>query len=362
MNAANDTPAAPTARSNHRLFWSLQCAGWGIFFAAMFFAGLAQWPLAYTLARKTSLTVFGLLASSLMRYPYRELLRRNAAPALIAVAGVVLSAAFAGCWMAAYNFVMVALVQSRPPAAFRLFPDLTNTIYYAFVLIAWSTLYVAIPIVLEQRADRERLSRAETLANEAQLRALRLQIDPHFLFNTLNAISTLIAERKDAEANRMLARLSDFFRTTLTASKAMEVSIAAEIEFARQYLEIEKCRFGDRLHVEITVAPEAARAVVPALILQPLVENAVRHAIAVREESGSVAITASRLDGWLLLGVNDDGPGLAAASGSGSGVGLANVKNRLQHHYGDTSAMTFSRNAMGGLGVMIRVPFREAVE
>jgi two-component system, LytTR family, sensor kinase len=332
-----------------RLFWILQIGGWSIFFAAMFLAGIGQWPLGYTLLRKSSLAILGFALTLLLRIPYKSLRARSASLPIVAIVGVTLSIIAAAAWMAMHNLVM---------KGWKDFPDFTNTIYYAFLLIAWSALYFGVPSILGQKADRERLSKVEALAQQARLRALRLQLNPHFLFNTLNAISTLIAEGRNAEANRMLARLSDFLRQTLQAGDAAEIPVAEEIDFARRYLDIEKSRFGDRLHVDIAVASDAGGALVPPMILQPLVENAIKHAIVPREGGGKVAITATRDDMWLTLGVEDDGPGLDA--GAGNGIGLTNVRERLAEIYGERSEVSFSRSDRGGLAVSIRLPFRIA--
>ena len=340
-------------------FWPLQLGGWAIFFAAMFFAGVAQWPLAYTIARKTALATSGFAITLLLRLPYRLLRRRGAAITTVAFCGVAFSALGAGLWMAAYNFVMTAFVLKHPGAAIAHFPDLTNTIYYSFVLIAWSTLYFAIPRVLEERHDRERLANAVALAQQAELRALRLQLNPHFLFNSLNAISTLIADAKNAEANRMLVRLSDFLRMTLTTAQGDEIAISEEIEFARQYLFIERSRFEERLQIAISIADEARSGLVPPMILQPLVENAVRHAILPRENGGIVAIRVTRENGCLRIAVSDDGPGLDPLKPAGSGIGLRNVRDRLSHLYGARGALTLSRSDLGGAAVTLEVPFHE---
>jgi two-component system LytT family sensor kinase len=344
-----------TSRDERRLFWTLQAAGWGIFFGAMFLAGIAQWPLGYTLVRKSSLMIIGFALTVVLRLPYRAMRRRDAPLALIAVVGVTLSTLAAAIWMAMYNLVMSLYLHRAAN-----FPDFTNTIYYAFVLIAWSALYYGVPSIRAQAADRERLLKVEALAQQARLRALRLQLNPHFLFNTLNAISTLIAEQRGAEANRMLARLSDFLRMTLESNESDEIPIAEEIDFARRYLDIERSRFGERLHVDIAVAPGAGTALVPPMILQPLVENAVRHAILPNERGGTVAIRADRVDDWLTIGVDDDGPGIDAAAGSGSGIGLNNIRQRLMQMYGERSELRLSRSVRGGLAVSIRLPFREA--
>jgi two-component system LytT family sensor kinase len=343
--------------ARHRLFWNLQVAGWSLFWAAMLLAGVGQWSFLTLLLRKSSLSLTGFTITLALRVPLRRL--RDGAmplPAVVVLTGA-LSFAGAAVWMALHNFVLVADARGAAFAR-RLFPDTTNTIYYAFVLIAWSLLYFGIPAAIAHREDRERLRNAEALATRARLEALRLQLNPHFLFNTLNAISTLVTEGRSAEANRMIGLLSGFLRTTLDAPERDVIRLGDEIDLARQYLEIEQTRFGKRLRVHIDVADAASNGLVPPLILQPLVENAVRHAIVPREEGGLIAITASRDDGWLRLAVEDDGDG-AEATAIRPAIGLTNTRERLRHLYQERSELRFARSAHGGLAVSIRLPFRE---
>jgi LytS/YehU family sensor histidine kinase len=341
----------------------LQFGGWGLFAAGMFVAGVSIWPVAYTAAVKSSLVFFGFALSLVLRQIYRALGRRGVPLVVILIVALPLSFGAAGVWMAAHHFVVSAYVawqRGEPPLAGRGFPDFVNTIYYFFVLLAWSVLYFGVQAYLDLLDERERLHKAESLAHEARLRALRLQLNPHFLFNTLNAISTLVAESRTTEANRMLSRLAEFLRMTLDRPESDEVSLANEVGFARRYLEIEEIRFGERLKVDISVTPEAAVALVPTMILQPLVENAVRHAILPRESGGAIAIVAERQHGWLTLGVHDDGPGLDDVTALSRGVGLSNTSTRLTELYGDSAEICFARSDRGGLAVLIRLPFRTA--
>jgi two-component system, LytTR family, sensor kinase len=362
------------------LFWPLQLAGWGVFGTGMFVAGVTHWPLAYAAVAKTSLTLFGFAASVALRAVYRQLTRRHVALPVIVAAAIPLSYGAAGLWMAAHNFVVDAYVAASragalvPALALARFPDFANTIYFFFVLLCWSALYFGIPAYRDLGLERERLLRAEARAHEARLAALRLQLQPHFLFNALNAVSTLVADGRPAEANRMLARLADFLRATLDRRDTAEVPLSEEIAFTRQYLEIEEVRFGERLRVEVDVDPETRTALVPAMILQPLVENAVRHAIVPRAAGGAIGIVAARENGILRIGVHDDGPGAPqrregpGASGLGQGgredtarhgLGLANTRQRLEELYGSRAELTLGESVRGGLAVSLRLPFRE---
>jgi two-component sensor histidine kinase len=358
------SPEAPVTANRSSLFWILQLGGWGLFAAGMFVAGVSIWPVTYAVVVKSSLAIFGFALSLVLRLIYRAFIRRRVP--LLAVLGLALPLSYgaAGVWMAAHHLVVAAYVawqSGKPQFALRGFPDFINTIYYFFVYVAWTVLYFGVQAYLDLLDERERLRRAESLAHEARLRALRLQLNPHFLFNTLNAISTLVAEARNEKANRMLSRLADFLRTTLDRPDTDEIPLADEIEFARQYLGIESIRFGQRLRVDISVEPEASHGLVPAMILQPLVENAVRHAILPRESGGAISIVAERQDSWLTLGVHDDGPGLKDIGALHHGVGLSNTSTRLTELYGEGAELCFARSDRGGLAVLIRLPFRTAV-
>ncbi len=350
--------ALPSRRS---LFWILQLGGWGLFGAGMFVAGLSQWTLLRAAVVKSSLTIFGFGASLLLWVLYRGLRSAGAPLPVLLGAAIPLSFGAAGVWMAAHNLAVAAFEAWRQGARglpLSGFPDFVNTIYFFFVLLAWSVLYFGAQAYRDLLAERERLRRAEALAHEARLRALRLQLNPHFLFNTLNAVSTLVAEGRSGEANRMLARLSDFLRATLERTETDEIPLSEEIDFVAQYLEIEEARLGGRLRVDIAIEPEAETALVPPLILQPLVENAVRHGIQPREGGGSVEVTARRRERWLLLGVADDGPGIEAGGESGRGVGLTNTRQRLAELYGEGAELLLTSGPGGGLAVSVRLPFR----
>lgn len=211
------------------------------------------------------------------------------------------------------------------------------------------------------QAYREREQQASALATElvqARLQALRMQINPHFLFNTLNTISALIHEKPDA-ADRMIVRLSDLLRRTLDSGETQEVPLREEIEFLKGYLEIEQMRFPDRLTVAFNIEPKTLELLVPHLILQPLVENALRHGILPREQSGRVEISARVVGGnELELKVRDNGNGLAPDNNAESpeGIGLKNVRSRLAHLYGGAQRLTIQNAPGGGVEAIVRIP------
>ena len=205
---------------------------------------------------------------------------------------------------------------------------------------------------------------ALSLVRDAELRALRYQLQPHFLFNTLNAISSLVAAERNREARQMITRLGEFLRATLDASDVHETSLGEELALTETYLDIEKARLGDKLRVQWNIGPDVLRALVPHLILQPLVENAIRHGIAQRSRPGRLDIAVARDGGRLRIAIGNDGapPGGTSAQGveRSSALGLRNVADRLAKLYPGDHAFAANLRDEGGYDVRIDLPWREA--
>ncbi len=338
-------------------FWTLQIAGWLAFGIAMGLSRIARYPLGYMFATKTVLMVLGFAITLGLREIYRPLLARELSLGRIILVATVGSYAAALVWTALYNVADAAVYEWYFDRPLRNVSLTGGALYHAFVLVAWSVLYVGAREHMQLQAERERALRAEALASGARLQALRYQINPHFLFNTLNAVSTLVVERHTADATRMIARLSDFLRLTLEERAGDEVPLAEELEFVQRYLDIEQVRFGERLRLEVSVAPDALDAIVPVLLLQPLVENAVKHGIATREDGGRIEIRAERRAATLRITISDDGPGPGGA-GPGPGIGLANTRERLRTLYGDAHRLELVASPEGGTRVLVELPFR----
>jgi signal transduction histidine kinase len=231
---------------------------------------------------------------------------------------------------------------------------------YHFGLLVYWTIAAARWAVEHYKDQQVRASRLEARLAEARLEALKMQLQPHFLFNTLHAISALM-HRDVAAADRMIARLSELLRLSLDAGGAQEVSLASELELLETYVEIERIRFEDRLTVELRVAPEAREARVPNLLLQPLVENSVRHGVSRRRGPGRIEISAERSGATLELAVRDDGVGLGdSGRPGGGGIGLSNTRARLAQLYGDAHRFDLRDAPGGGVEVSIAIPFRVA--
>jgi two-component sensor histidine kinase len=269
--------------------------------------------------------------------------------------GYVAVSHFAGLWplfVAAAN--ADALLPWRIPFAYWLF--------FSSFLFTWSSLYFGINAMLDLETERANVARALKLADTARLRALQSNLNPHFLFNALNSIATLIRERDVTAASAMVDALGDLLRSTLQRQNSPEIQVAEELQLIEQYLRIQRFRFGDRLRSIVTADPDVLDALIPTLILQPLVENAVRHGILPREDGGSLWVSIHKEAQTLNISVEDDGPGLTHGLTNPSGIGLANSKDRLAALYGSAAQLTVgARTEGGGFAVVIRMPYRRAL-
>src|SRR5436190_8102132 len=295
------------------------------------------------------------------RVEFRRLSIRNLA---VHVPAIVLFAAV-------HETLLLAILWSITPSARGELATIIN--YYArhFGYGFYIDLIIASLIVIgahallyydDFRTSELQQSSLKAQLAQAQLRALKMQVHPHFLFNTLHSISSLVLE-DPPKANSMIARLGDFLRLTLENSDQQLVSLQEETEFLRCYLDIEQVRFGDRLTLAFELEPQTLPAQVPHLILQPVVENAIQHAIAPRATRGHIKIEAKRLNSLLRLEVRDNGPGIISNSDlfGAEGVGLSNVRARLHQIYGSEFRFELMNARDGGLAVVMEIPFqREA--
>ena len=359
------TPAAPIAFRNlirHReaSFWVLQAFGWSAYFIAQYVSALF-YPEKLGPAKLTGYgyvllvaALSGLVLSSLLRYAYRWV--RDRPIGQVATTALLLVCVAALVWRVFINGAYVAFMGEHDMFAgwAHVFAGALISVY---LLLSWTALYFG--IYYYEAVQRERMAtlRAMALAQEAQVKMLRYQLNPHFLFNTLNAISTLILDRDNDTANLAVTRLSAFLRHTLDQDPMKKVTLRQELEALDLYLGIEKLRFGSRLRLERDVDPAALTALVPSLLLQPLVENALKYAIAPAETGGKLHVGARLIGQRLLLHVADDGPGLAdeAAFAAGRGVGLRNTRERLAVLYADRARFV-GHNTNPGLRADIEIP------
>ena len=280
-------------------------------------------------------------------------------PALISFAGI-------------HQLIQLAVLWSITPRWRQKYPALIDCYRAYFAFGFYIDLIIALLIVIAVhallyyqnfRASELAQSSLKTQLAQAQLRALKMQLHPHFLFNTLHSISSLVLEDPQ-KANSMIARLGDFLRLTVENSEQQFVTLKEETEFLQCYLDIEQVRFGDRLTVAFELEPQTLSAQVPHLILQPLVENAIQHAIAPRAAPGHINIEAKRLNSFLRVAISDNGPGISS-NGNFVGkkcVGLSNVRTRLQQIYGSDFRFELMNANDGGLTVVMEIPFRREAD
>jgi two-component system, LytTR family, sensor kinase len=266
-------------------------------------------------------------------------------------------------WVAALEELMNPWAKTLGPEPFRylwidrLYNGILQSLFLYTVILVVGSVLDSRERLAKQRTETARLN--EQLS-KAQLDALRRQIEPHFLFNTLNAIAGLVREKRNDAAVSMIAVLSDFLRRAVEGSDRQQVPLGEELEFAEKYLDIQKVRFAERLQVRVDVARELFSAQVPSLILQPMVENAVKHGIAKRVEGGAIRIAAFRSNGMLTVSVYNDGPSLPASwENTRSGIGLSNVRTRLQSLYGDGFELSVKNQVPDGVEASVSVPFKE---
>jgi two-component system, LytTR family, sensor kinase len=351
-------PTFEQFRSNRNvLFWSLHAAGWAAYGLTQYFGALLyDKPSSYARVIAVS-AVAGFILSMPMRYIYRRLWNR---PPRARIAGVLVT-----CYVTALalriviNLSYKAFVEPDWQAQ-TLFELFGGTLSTSYLLVCWSVLYFGIKSYESQRKQEEAMLKAVALAQEAQLKMLRYQLNPHFLFNTLNAISTLILDNQNRKANHAIARLSEFLRYTLDQDPMKKVTLRQELEALDLYLGTERLRFGERLRLEYAIEPDALEGLVPSLLLQPLLENSLKYAVSAREQGGVVRIEGRIREGLLELAVIDDGPGLreGAASSAGSerrGVGLRNTRDRLAVLYGENCRFAVL-NSHPGLRVDMALP------
>jgi len=351
----------------HRLFWSLQFSGW-LGWLVLFALRDTYWnqPIERIL-----MLVFdagaGFLLTAILRYCYQQVWNRSISIRLVTILlGSLLAALI---WQPIKNYSQIAyLSEYQSVYEFGISSYFAGVLGYSyFVILCWSGLYFGLKFYRLLVMETQRSIRAESALIDAQLQMLRYQLNPHFLFNTLNAISTLIVVKDSQRADAMVHKLSEFLRYSLKEDPMGLNSLENELRATALYLDIEKVRFAERLQLVTEIEPDVMNAEVPSLIFQPLVENAVKYAVADREMGGRIVLTAGLEGNTLLLKVLDDGPGLSSALLAkltlgeefqvDSGLGLSNTRKRLYHLYGDAGQLEFSQADIGGLSVCIRLPF-----
>ncbi len=362
VSLSTDTPGVPLLsrpffEDKARAFWVLQAAGW---------TGYLILRSVSTLSNGFSLqTIVPIIIESIVGYCITLLLSTlfGVYRRMPRIAGVLLAVLTLGAATFLYSLLNAFSFSFIKNAA----PGVDVALLFGFVflnftvLAGWSALYFGINFYLIVEEQIDQMRHLETQASSAQLAMLRYQLNPHFLFNTLNSISTLVLLKQTERANSMLSRLSSFLRYTLANEPTAQVTIAQEIETLKLYLEIEKMRFEDRLRPKFDVDPAAEKARLPSLLLQPLVENAIKYAVTPQEDGAEIGITVRLAGERVQIGVSDTGPGLQASRNRPSlstGVGIANIRERLAQAFGPDHRFTVRAMPAGGFGVEIEIPFQ----
>ena len=358
----------PFFANKNKAFWRLQLAGWGgaMVLRAMSSLANAQ-PLSF-LVLVFIATVTGYSISLILAVIYRQLINQRP---LVTWGVTVLVLPLAVSLYAFIDSWVIGLYRSDSGVSFT---QLFIGVFYldATLLGAWSALYYATNFFLQIEEQNDQLLRLESQATGAQLAMLRYQLNPHFLFNTLNSISTLVLLKQTEPANAMLSRLSSFLRYTLINEPTGRgrVTVAQEVETLKLYLDIERMRFEERLRTMFRIDPASTTALLPSLLLQPLVENAIKYAVSPQESGAEITIAVQAIGTNLRITVSDTGPGLQIDDDDhrlsgvtfdggeqvSTGVGLANIRDRLAQAYGAAHRFETMDPPEGGFAVIIEIP------
>lgn len=346
-------------KQKESLFWKLQIAGWLAFGATRALNSFALGDDINFQIIVAASVISGFIITVILRLIYRKL-RQSNLPASTMVLSVITCIVISAIILSVIDIWIVVQIY---------FIDLQvnefagRTLYDVFVLLIWTGAYFIINyhfLLLEQK---EMTLQAVAQAHQSQLQMLRYQLNPHFLFNTLNAISTLVLGEQTKEANGMLTKLSAFLRFSLVNQPQQKITIEEEVYALWLYLDIEKVRFQDRLKTDFNVSEEANHALIPSLLLQPLIENAIKYAIAPMENGGTISLNVEKKDDRLSITMCDNGPGLNETGEKpiydekSSGVGLANTKNRLKELYPSDHNIDIKNREEGGVKISIDIPF-----
>jgi two-component system LytT family sensor kinase len=344
--------------SREQLFWTLHTAGW-VGFAIVYYIGSFLHDMRSIWLFVIVLNAYaGWLLTIPLRYIYRKARTMSPLKMLAVVAASLYFTALLWAMVKNVNHWEIYKKGYRPEEWYMYF---TNTINSLIMIGCWTGAYFGIKNYQMLLKEKQNVLRASSMAHQAHIKMLRYQLNPHFLFNTLNAISTLILMKENKTADAMVSRLSDFLRYSLDKDPIHKVPLQQEIQALELYLEIEKVRFEDRLTVIWDIEEKTKAALVPSLILQPLIENSIKYAISKLEEGGRISISAKTFGRDLMLNVSDNGPGAEIKNGlfpisHGGGVGLQNIKERLQALYTNNFSFVISHNYPRGIKINIRIP------
>lgn len=336
-------------------FWPLQASGWILYTLAIITTNAPLWHHRDLMTFRATFLLCAFFESFVMYGICHVLWRRK-----ISFVFSLLICTVASAVLALFSATISLWAESRvsaEPGGFTWQNALSNSPGAAFVLIAWSALYFGVRHYKLSEAERKRATEAERFARDAQLKALRYQLQPHFLFNTLNAISSLVVTEDSKGATEMIARLADLLRSSLESPDTHFVPLSEEVRVAHEYLAIERIRFRDRLQVSFVIDSDTLEIPVPRFLLQPLLENAVRHGISHLSQPGAIRLEASVCDSLLQVSIrNDSNLVHGAMLGTNSGVGLENTRKRINEIYGSHGSVATSLLDDGMFVVTIGFP------
>ena len=341
---------------NLRSFWQIQIIGWGCFYLYDLLESIHDFLTKRVyINEETVPIVFMFLGSFALRPVCRWLLRQSQswiAFELKAAAAAMVTSIPVAC-------AAGLTLQNSYPVPWHAY--VAMLMWSAFMLFTWCSLYFSIKQWQQSQAEKERLLRAESEVREARLLALRYQLNPHFLFNSLNAVSTLILDGNAPAATRMLAQIGDLLRSSLDSEVTAEVTLSQELAFTEGYLAIEQTRLGERLRIDMAVPLETRDALVPSMLLQPLVENGVRYGVAPLVEGGRIAIKSALHANRLRIVIGNSGRrGEGEQRRNGNGIGLGNTAERLKTLYGTDFEFSLGWPEEGGCEVVLELPLRRA--
>ena len=347
----------PFFEDKARAFWFLQAAGWSGYLILRSVSTLSSGFSLQLIVPIIIESIVGYCLTLLLSALYGVYRRVGRISGVILTVLTLGSATFFYSLLDAFSFGFIK--NGAPGIDLAL---LLGSVFLNFTVLAgWSALYFGINFYLIVEDQIDQMRDLEVQASSAQLAMLRYQLNPHFLFNTLNSISTLVLLKQTERANVMLSRLASFLRYTLANEPTAHVTIAQEVETLKLYLDIEKMRFEERLRPRFEIDPAVEMARLPSLLLQPLVENAIKYAVTPKEEGAEICVTARLAGERVQIGVSDTGPGLQATTNRPSlstGVGIANIRERLAQAYGPDHRFMMSAMPTGGFGVEIEIPFQ----
>jgi len=360
--------------SKSSLFTVLQAGGWTALYMVCSFAATQEYGLWPALFDTTIWAMVGCVVTLGIRQLYRQSRRLRHSYVVSAVIALTASVLLAPLWYSIEHlivrtmlpvvlhvdswrssFTALAAIEADRPLYFSIYlwP------FYSIILFTWAALYFGINAMLDLEIERANVINERKLADTARLRAMQSNLNPHFLFNALNGIATLVREQDSVTASAMVDALGIFLRSTLQRVDTPELRVEEESELIEQYLRIQRYRFGTRLHAVVEASRETLDAFIPTLILQPLVENAVHYSVLPRDAGGSLWVSVRKELAELVVSVEDDGPGLTGGTLHAFGMGLQNSSDRLKALYGSAASLVIGSRPDGtGCAVVIRLPFR----